>query len=68
MMGFGASKTVPKPSIVARLYPFYELYKTDFYAWTEKTAELLRQGRFAELDSEELAEELIAWGRKNGAN
>lgn len=41
-----------------------ELYKTDFYAWTEKTAELLRQGRFAELDSKDLAEEVDGMGAK----
>jgi hypothetical protein len=41
-----------------------ELYKTDFHAWTRKTAELVRQQRFDEVDIEDLAEELDSMGKK----
>jgi hypothetical protein len=34
------------------------LYDQDYSAWAAQTAELLRQGRFAELDVEHLVEEL----------
>lgn len=33
-------------------------YKTDFYGWAFETAEKLRQGKFSEIDMEEVAEEL----------
>jgi len=35
-----------------------ELYDQDYCAWTLKNAELLRQGRLGEIDSEHMAEEL----------
>jgi hypothetical protein len=38
-------------------------YERDFYAWTRKNAALLRQGRFAELDTVHIAEELDSMGR-----
>ncbi|KJR40051.1 protein of unknown function DUF29, partial [Candidatus Magnetoovum chiemensis] len=41
------------------------LYETDFYQWSLKTAELLRQGRFTELDIENAAEEIESLGRNN---
>ncbi|MGH6905052.1 MAG: DUF29 domain-containing protein [Geminicoccaceae bacterium] len=34
------------------------LYEEDFYVWTQKQAELLRAGRFAELDLPRLIEEV----------
>lgn len=40
-----------------------ELYEQDFYAWTMKNAELIRQGRFPEIDLEHVAEELESMGR-----
>lgn len=40
-----------------------QLYEQDFYAWTLKNAELLRQGRLGEIDLEHLAEELESMGR-----
>jgi hypothetical protein len=39
------------------------LYDQDFYAWTMATASLMRQGRWQEVDSEHVAEELEALGR-----
>lgn len=39
------------------------LYDQDFYAWTLKNAELIRQGRLADLDLEHVAEELESMGR-----
>lgn len=40
-------------------------YETDLYAWALHHAELLRQGRFAELDVEHLIEELESMGKNN---
>jgi hypothetical protein len=39
------------------------LYEHDYAAWAERTAELLRAGRFAELDVEHLIEELSDMGK-----
>ncbi|MBF0345169.1 MAG: DUF29 domain-containing protein [Nitrospirae bacterium] len=39
------------------------LYASDFYKWSLKTAELLRQGRFGELDIENIAEEIESLGK-----
>lgn len=38
-------------------------YDQDFHAWAMKNAELLRQGRFSEIDAGHIAEELEAMGR-----
>ena len=38
-------------------------YDTDFYAWAMQNAELIRQGRFAEIDAEHVAEEIADMGR-----
>lgn len=39
------------------------LYQTDYAAWANRTAELLRGGRFAELDLEHLLDELGDMGK-----
>ena len=39
------------------------LYETDFVEWTAHTAELVRAGRFDEVDLEHLAEEIESLGR-----
>jgi len=39
------------------------LYKKDFSDWTARTVDLLRQGRFAELDIDHLIEELNDMGK-----
>jgi hypothetical protein len=41
------------------------LYEHDIHAWTQKTAELLRQRRFQELDIKHLVEELETMGRRD---
>lgn len=41
-----------------------DLYKTDFHAWTLRTAELVRQHKLDELDLDDLAEELDSMGAK----
>ncbi|QVL50074.1 MAG: DUF29 domain-containing protein [Thiocapsa sp.] len=41
------------------------LYEHDIHAWTQQTAELLRQRRFQELDIERLVEELETMGRRD---
>lgn len=38
-------------------------YDRDFYAWAMKNAELIRQGRFTEVDAQHIAEELESMGR-----
>ena len=40
-----------------------EGYDQDFYAWAMQNAELIRQGRFAEIDAEHVAEELESMGK-----
>lgn len=39
-------------------------YEKDFYAWLMKNAELIRQGKFSEVDTENVAEELESMGRR----
>ncbi len=38
-------------------------YDEDFFAWTEEQARLLRAGEFAQLDIENIAEEIESMGR-----
>ncbi|BAP57705.1 hypothetical protein THII_3408 [Thioploca ingrica] len=40
-------------------------YETDLYSWALHNAELLRQGRFAEIDAEHIAEELEDRGKSD---
>jgi hypothetical protein len=40
------------------------LYEQDFYAWTQRQVELLRCGQWAELDVENLIEEMESLGRQ----
>ena len=42
-----------------------DLYEHDIHAWTRQTADLLRQGRFQELDVAHLVEELETMGRRD---
>ncbi len=39
------------------------LYDQDLYAWAMETARLIREGRFAEIDTVHLAEELESMGK-----
>lgn len=41
------------------------LYQEDFLAWIEETAQLLRQGKFDELDIENLIEEVEDLGKRD---
>jgi hypothetical protein len=41
------------------------LYDTDFVEWTAQNAELLRQGRFDEVDLEHVAEEIEDLGKRD---
>jgi hypothetical protein len=43
--------------------PDASLYDRDFYAWTQEQGRLVREGRFSELDTENIAEELETLGR-----
>ncbi len=38
-------------------------YNKDFYAWTLRNAELIRQGRLSDIDAENIAEELEDMGK-----
>ncbi|EMD0638835.1 DUF29 domain-containing protein [Salmonella enterica] len=38
-------------------------YETDFYAWTQEQAELLRAGKLTEIDAVSLLEEIESMGR-----
>src|SRR5262245_35202576 len=42
-----------------------EGYEQDFYAWTQRTADLLRARRFDEADIEHVAEEIENMGRRD---
>jgi hypothetical protein len=50
------AKTLPRPADAA-------LYDEDFYVWTQRQAELLRKGRFAEIDLPHLIEEVEDLGK-----
>jgi len=41
------------------------LYDRDFFEWTVRNAQLLREGRFAEVDVEHLAEEIEDVGKRD---
>ncbi len=41
------------------------LYDTDFVEWTAQTADLLRQGRFDEVDLEHVVEEIEDMGKRD---
>jgi hypothetical protein len=40
-------------------------YDADFFQWTQATAEMIRQGRLAEVDLEHVAEEIEAMGKRD---
>ncbi len=41
------------------------LYETDFQSWVEQQTELLKKGRFSELDVQNLLEEMVDMGKSN---
>jgi hypothetical protein len=43
--------------------PQLTLYDTDFYQWTQTMALALSQGRWQDLDIDNLVEEIESWGR-----
>src|SRR5229473_1507601 len=45
--------------------PASSLYEEDFVAWTAQTARFLRAGRFDQIDTEHLAEEIEEMGKSN---
>ncbi|WP_336487392.1 DUF29 domain-containing protein [Methylobacterium nigriterrae] len=50
------------PKAALKPPPAADLYGTDFYAWTQAQAELLRAGRFEELDLTNLIDEVAGVG------
>jgi hypothetical protein len=53
MRGMSDTKTKTRPN---------ELYETDFYAWTQEQARLLRERRFDDLDLDNLVDEVESVG------
>lgn len=45
------------------MHPNTTLYEQDFFAWTQTTAAMLRAGKWHEVDSKAIAEELESMGR-----
>jgi hypothetical protein len=45
--------------------PTNDLYETDFYAWTQQQAALLRERRWVDLDLENLVDEVASVGRSD---
>jgi hypothetical protein len=45
--------------------PANDLYEIDFYAWTQEQARLLRERRWADLDLENLIDEVASVGRSD---
>jgi len=43
--------------------PHEDTYETDFYAWANTQAELLRAGKLGEADIEHIAEEIESMGK-----
>ncbi len=41
------------------------LYDVDFFNWTQRTAQLIRQGRLHEIDAEHVAEEIEDMGKRD---
>jgi Domain of unknown function DUF29 len=41
------------------------LYERDFYVWTQQISEVVLQGRWDELDRENVADELASLGRQD---
>jgi hypothetical protein len=56
---------VPNPILSPPPSQTAELYDRDFCLWTETMAEVLRSGNLAELDMENLAEEVESLGRRD---
>lgn len=42
-----------------------DLYKQDFFQWTQTTASLIRQGQWSQIDPHALAEELESLGKRD---
>ena len=51
--------TAPQPTVFTNS----QLYDQDFYLWIETTAKQLKEGRFSEVDLENLIEEIECMGR-----
>lgn len=51
--------TAPQPTVFTNSH----LYEQDFYLWIEITAKQLKEGRFSEIDLENLIEEIECMGR-----
>ena len=47
------------------MHPNTALYEQDFYTWTQTTAALIRAGKWTDIDSESLAEEVESLGARD---
>jgi Domain of unknown function DUF29 len=52
-------------SKIAAKPPANDLYETDFYAWTQQQAQLLRERRWNDLDLDNLVDEVESVGRSD---
>ncbi|MGF1602195.1 MAG: DUF29 domain-containing protein [Thermosynechococcaceae cyanobacterium] len=61
------STPIPTPAIskTGRQTSHADLYETDFVEWIEQATDLLKQGKFNELDIENLIEEVGDLGRRD---
>jgi hypothetical protein len=50
--------------MVKNLQKSYEDYDKDFYAWTAKNAQLIREGNFSQVDIKHVAEEIESMGKR----
>jgi hypothetical protein len=62
-MPLSYSQSQPQSQSQSQPSPCSDLYEQDFYLWIQTTADLLKQGRFAELDLPNLVDEIETMGR-----
>jgi hypothetical protein len=62
--GRSIASTKTSASSTARVAQAVDLYDTDFFEWTQRTAHRLRARRFAEVDVEHVAEEVEDMGNR----
>ncbi len=43
-------------------------YDSDFYTWSQEQGRLVREGRWSEVDRENVAEEIESWGGNNSTS
>ena len=62
-LGSVSKKGAPDLTQTGEPHPLAGLYDSDVYGWAIKNAELIRQGRFDDIDVENVAEEIESVGK-----